>query len=61
LVNVPFVADDEPWRLQVMLAMIEGDRWFYRRDRRIWRERVEVGGNADAGVPVLTPVIQLLY
>jgi hypothetical protein len=50
----------EPWRVQLMVADAEGDRWFFRRDQRIHGSLATFGLERD-GLPILAPEIQLLY
>ncbi len=49
-----------PWGLQFMLLDTEGDRWIFRRDRRIGGSLSQLDG-ASRGIPFLAPEIQLLY
>lgn len=55
-------AEGDPWRLQLMVADVEGEDWVYRRAPRIRRPVTSLAGRASApGLPVLAPEIQLLY
>lgn len=47
--------------LQVNLNDSEGDRWVYRRDRRVGRPLGEVVLRTREGLPYLAPEVQLLF
>ena len=52
-----------PWRFQFMLdeSDPDGRHWWSRRDPRITRPVLEIGGRTGAGIPYLRPEIQLFY
>lgn len=52
---------ESPWRLQLHLNRSEGDRWVFRRDRRVSRPLVEVILWTREGLPYLAPEVQLLF
>ena len=50
-----------PWLMDLMLTPVEGDTWFYKRDRRLSRpfdEAIQVGTD---GIPRQRPEIGLLF
>ncbi|HEX5505446.1 MAG TPA: hypothetical protein VFW96_22705, partial [Thermomicrobiales bacterium] len=50
-----------PWALQLMLDDTDGDRWIFRRDRRVSRPLATLTRRSPAGWPYVAPEIQLLY
>lgn len=48
------------WQLEVLIEEAVGDRWIYRRDRRVSAPISEFGLEID-GLPVIRPEIALLY
>lgn len=50
-----------PWLMDVMLTPVEGDTWFYKRDRRINRPLGQVLHAGPGGVPYQRPEVTLLY
>jgi hypothetical protein len=52
---------DQPWRIQVMLDESGGEEWFSRRNSRLRRPISSLGRSSAAGVPYLTPEVQLCY
>lgn len=53
--------DGGPWRFQLMLTEDAGDRWVFRRDRRIGGPLSDLGWVDSDGLPVICPEVQLLY
>ncbi len=51
----------EPWALQLMLIDTENNDWVFRRDPTIRGSLTTIGRCSSAGVPYLSPEIQLLY
>ncbi|MDN4175537.1 amino acid transporter [Nocardioides sp. SOB77] len=55
-------AGAEAWALQLMVVDRVGDRWVYRRDRRVGRPLTQLRGPASTPrLPVLAPEVQLLH
>lgn len=52
---------DSPWSLQLMLLDTDGDLWVFKRDPEIRGPLASLGRRTEAGVPYLSPEIQLLY
>lgn len=50
-----------PWALQLMLADTDGNRWIFRRDRRVSRPLSMLTRSTTGGIPYLAPEIQLLF
>jgi hypothetical protein len=50
-----------PWCLQLMLADCDGDRWLYRRDRRVSAPLSQIGRRTESGISFLSPEVQLLF
>jgi len=53
--------DDAPWAFMFMLLDTDGDDWVYRRLPAIRGRISDMGLHTKAGVPYLSPEIQLLY
>ena len=52
---------DEPWTLEVMLDVADGDDWLYRREPTIRRPLTTIADRHSSGLSYLKPEIQLLY
>lgn len=50
-----------PWALQLQVADTVGDRWVFRRDRRISRPLATLTRRSPEGWPYMAPEIQLLF
>ena len=50
-----------PWLIDLMLTPIEGDTWFYKRDRRLSRPYAEAISTGQDGIPRQRPEIGLLF
>jgi hypothetical protein len=50
-----------PWVLQLMLLCTEGDQWVFKRDPAIRGPLDALDRHTAAGVPYLSPQVQLLY
>jgi hypothetical protein len=49
------------WAFEIVLMDTDGERWAFRRDRRIGGAITEIGWVTRTGLPVLRPEIQLLF
>jgi hypothetical protein len=50
-----------PWLMDLMLTPVEGETWFYKRDRRISRPLEQVVHAGPGGIPYQRPEVTLLY
>lgn len=48
------------WQMQLLLAEVEGDAWYSRRDPRVRGPRADMMTEYD-GIPCLRPEVQLFY
>ena len=51
----------EPWRIQIMLDVSEGQNWVSRRDTHVRRPIDSLGMVTPEGIPYLSPEVQLFY
>lgn len=51
----------DPWRIQLMLQDHTEGEWLFRRDHSIRGQIEELIVHSKVGIPVLNPIIQLLY
>jgi hypothetical protein len=54
-------AEARRWRLDIMLEPGTGDEWVFRRDNSIRRQRSDMIGQTDDGLPYLKPAGVLLF
>ena len=50
-----------PWLMDLMLTPVEGDTWFYKRDRRVTLPFAEAIRRGPDGIPRQRPEIGLLF
>lgn len=50
-----------PWLMDLMLTPVEGEAWFYKRDRRVTRPLREAVVTGRDGIPRQRPEIGLLF
>lgn len=50
-----------PWLMDLMLTPVEGETWFYKRDRRLSRPIAEAVMIGNDGIPRQRPEIGLLF
>ncbi len=50
-----------PWLMDLMLTPVEGETWFYKRDRRVARPFAEAVHPGPDGIPRQRPEIGLLF
>ena len=53
--------ESSPWDLEILFSEFEGDEWVYRRNREIRGSMASFAWQAENGLMVLNPEIQLLY